>query len=139
MFRSNPMTEPIHPTDFVLRVKNRDWPLRCRPTASPTPVFVVTSKPKPHWQEISFTSSQVAKSTSIGDIPANQSGSDYMVLRPDQTCHRVNKSATSNGKYHRFFHGGGIAPVIGSASLHQPQATSSAHRKTYRVVKLVKQ
>ena len=94
----NLMIEPIHPTGFALRVKNRGWPLRCRPSASPTPVFVVASKPKPHWQEIGFTSSQVAKSTSIGHIPANQSGFGLMALRLDQTGHRVNKSATSKGK-----------------------------------------
>jgi len=52
---------------------------------------------------------------------------------PDKTGHRVDKSGISNGKQLRFFYGGGIAPVIGSASLHQPQATTSAHRKTYRV------
>lgn len=133
------MIEPIHPTGFALRVKNRGWPLRCRPAASPTPVFVVTSKPKPHWQEISFTSNQVTKSALNRHIPANQYGFGLMALRPDQTCHRVNKSATSNAKYHRFFYGTGIASVIGSASLHQSQATTSAHRKTYRVVMSVQQ
>ena len=40
IFRWNPMTGWIHPPDFVLRVKNRDWPLRSRPSASPIPVFV---------------------------------------------------------------------------------------------------
>ena len=136
MFRSNPMTEPIHPTGFALRVKNRDWPLRCRPAASPTPVFVVTSKPKPHWQEIGFTSNQVTKLKYIGH--GSKSNLVLIGVRlnpieksryPDQTCHRVDKSATSNGRHYRFFHGVGIAPVIGSASLHQSQATTSAHRK----------
>ena len=39
--RRNPMGKRIHPTDFVLQVKNKDWPLRSRPAASPIHVFVL--------------------------------------------------------------------------------------------------